>query len=336
MKEFYDSDMLRQINENVDLLEYVSQSIEMEPKGDDYFGHCPLHVDKTASFTITPSKNLYYCFSCGKSGGIIKYLMDYEGLPFDKAVKKATRLANLDLDKMCKSHTVSFLRNIQKCALEPDIAFQHDILDISELNKYKKEPIWEWIDEGIEQSVMDLFGVAVDTRQNRIIYPVYDINGNLINIKARTRYANYKEMKIPKYINYYPIGVMDYFQSLNMTLPYIKEKNEVIIFESVKSVMKMYGWGYKNCVSAEKHTLTKEQENLLVKLKVNIVFAYDSDVDYKQKNVCKTLGKLKRITNVYIINDKNKLLGGTEAKNSPADCGKEIWDKLYKSKKKLV
>lgn len=336
MDEFYDDDMLQQINENADLFEYVSQFIEMEQRGNDYFGHCPLHIDKTPSFSITPAKNSYYCFSCGKSGGIIGYLMDYEGLPFDKAVKKAAELAEMDLSKMCKSHTISFLKKLRTYALKPNIAFEHDILDVSELDKYKKEPIWEWIDEGIEPEVMDLFEIMADTKQNRIVYPVYDINGNLINIKARTRYANYKKMKIPKYINYYPVGVMDYFQSLNMTLPYIKEKNEVIIFESIKSVMKMYGWGYKNCVSAEKHTLTKGQENLLVKLKVNIVFAYDSDVSYKQKDVRKTLEKLKRVTNVYIIEDKHKLLGGAETKNSPADCGKEIWDELYKTRKKVV
>lgn len=336
MEEFYDDDMLQQINENADLFEYVSQFIEMEQRGNDYFGHCPLHIDNTPSFSITPAKNSYYCFSCGKSGGIIGYLMDYEGLPFEKAVKKAAGLADMDLSKMCKSHTVSFLKKLRTYALKPNTEFQHDILDISELDKYKKEPIWEWIDEGIEPEVMDLFGIMADTKQNRIIYPVYDIDSNLINIKARTRYANYKKMKIPKYINYYPVGVMDYFQSLNMTLPYIKEKNEVIIFESIKSVMKMYGWGYKNCVSAEKHTLTKEQENLLVKLKVNIVFAYDSDVSYRQKDVRKTLEKLKRVTNVYIIEDKYKLLGGTETKNSPADCGKEIWDELYETRKKVV
>lgn len=336
MEEFYDDDMLQQINENADLFEYVSQFIEMEQRGNDYFGHCPLHIDNTPSFSITPAKNSYYCFSCGKSGGIIGYLMDYEGLAFDKAVKKAAELAEMDLSKMCKSHTVSFLKKLRTYALKPNAAFEHDILDVSELDKYKKEPIWEWIDEGIEPEIMDLFGIMADTKQNRIVYPVYDINGNLINIKARTRYANYKKMKIPKYINYYPVGVMDYFQSLNMTLPYIKEKNEVIIFESIKSVMKMYGWGYKNCVSAEKHTLTKEQENLLVKLKVNIVFAYDSDVSYRQKDVRKTLEKLKRVTNVYIIEDKHNLLGGAETKNSPADCGKEIWDELYETRKKVV
>lgn len=334
--EIYDDDMLQQINENANLLDYVSQYIEMEKRGNDYFGQCPLHIDNTPSFSITPDKNSYYCFSCGKSGGIIGYLMDYEGMCFESAVEKAAKLANMDLSKMCKSNTVSWLKKLRMLALKRDNDFSHDILPESELKKYKKEPVWEWLNEDITQEVMDLFEVMVDTWQNRIIYPVYDIHGNLINIKARTRYPNYKKLKIPKYINYYPIGVMDYFQGLNITLKHVKEKREIIIFESVKSVMKAYGWGYKNCASAEKHTLTKEQIDLLVKLKVNVVFAYDSDISYRQNDVKQNIDKLKRVTNVYVIEDRNKLLGGITAKNAPVDCGKDIWSRLYESKKKIV
>lgn len=334
--EIYDDEMLQQINENADLLGYVSQFIDMEKRGNDYFGQCPLHIDNTPSFSITPAKNSYYCFSCGKSGGIIGYLMDYEGMQFEDAVEKAANLADMDLSKMCKSNTVSFLKKLRTLALKKDSDFNHEILSDNELKKYKKEPVWEWLDEGISQNVMDLFGVMVDSRHNRIIYPVYDIQGNLINIKARTRYSNYKQMKIPKYINYFPVGVMDYFQGLNITLQYVKEKKEIIIFESVKSVMKAYGWDYKNCASAEKHTLTKEQLDLLVKLKVNIVFAYDTDVNYRQSDVKQDIDKLKRVTNVYVIEDKNKLLGGALTKNAPVDCGKEIWKQLYNTKRKIV
>lgn len=336
LEEIYDDETLRQINKNVNLLEYVGQFIEMKRQGSDYFGRCPLHIDNTPSFCITPAKNLYYCFSCGKAGGIISYLINYEGLSFEKAVGKAAGLADMDLNKICKSNTIAFLKKIRSCALRPNIKFQHDFLDINELKKYKKEPVCEWVNEGIKPEVLDVFGVMVDAKQNRIVYPVYDIDGNLINIKARTRYPNYKKMKIPKYINYYPVGVMDYFQGLNITLPYIKEKNEVVVFESIKSVMKMYGWGYKNCVSAEKHTLTEEQENLLIKLRVNIVFAYDADINYRQTGVKETIEKLKRLTNVYIIEDKRRLLGGAETKNSPADCGKEVWDELYNARRKIT
>lgn len=337
MQTTFDDEMLQEINASVDLLEYVSQTIDMERRGNDYFGKCPLHIDNTPSFSITPKKNSYYCFSCGKSGGIIGFLMDYEGMKFEDAVNKAATLANIDMSTMCRSQTMSFLKRLKKMlAGNKKEECQHEILGDSEIEKYSKEKVTEWLDEGIEQEVLDLFGVRIDNWNNRIVYPVYDTDGNLINIKARTRYPNYKQMKIPKYINYFPIGVMDYFQGLNITLPYVQQQNEIIIFESVKSVMKAFGWGYKNCVSAEKHTLTDEQIKLLVKMHVNVVFAYDTDINYWQQDVRKDIDRLKRVTNVYVVEDNNLLLGGSEAKNAPVDMGKEVWDELYLSKKKIV
>lgn len=337
MQTTFDDEILQEINANVDLLEYVSQTIDMKRRGNDYFGKCPLHIDNTPSFSITPAKNSYYCFSCGKSGGIIGFLMDYEGMKFEDAVYKAAALANMDMSKMCRSQTMSFLKRLKKMVTgNKKEKCQHKILDVSEIEKYSKEEVTEWLDEGIQQEVLDLFGVRIDNWNNRIVYPVYDANNNLINIKARTRYPNYKQMKIPKYINYFQIGTMDYFQGLNVTLPYIQEKNEIIIFESVKSVMKAFGWDYKNCVSAEKHTLTDEQIKLLVKMHVNVVFAYDADISYWQQDVKKDIDRLKRVTNVYVVEDSNLLLGGSDTKNAPVDKGKEIWDELYLSKKKIV
>lgn len=336
-KTKYDDGMLLQINENADLLGYVSQHMEMKKKGRDYWASCPLHTDITPSFSITPEKNSYYCFSCGRSGGIIGYLIDYEKMGFDEAVEKAAKIANMDLSKMCRSETVIFLRKLKLFAQKSkQEKFVHEVFPESEMNKYYDQPAKEWVDEGIEQSVMDLFGVKIDAWQNRIVYPVRDIHGKLINVKGRTRYQNYKALNMPKYINYHPVGVVDYFQGLDITLPYVKKKGEVIIFESVKSVMKAYGWGYKNAASAEKHSLTPEQISLLVKLRVNVVFAYDSDVSYKQKDVRENIEHLKRVTNVFVIEDRKKLLGGAEAKNAPVDLGRDIWEQLYQSRKKVV
>lgn len=336
MRKTYSEEMLREIDGKTDLLSYVSQSMELTQRGRNFWGHCPLHTDNTPSFSIKQDENFYHCFSCGNGGGIISYLRHYEGMSFDDAVEKGARLANLDLNKMCKSKTMAFLEKIKSAAKQKRDPFIHPVLDANILKKYEHGTVQEWLDEGIAQEVMNIFDIRIDTFSNRIIYPVYDINGNLINIKGRTRYKNYKQLKLPKYINYYEVGVLDYFQGLNFTLGFAKKKREIIIFESIKSVMKAYGWGYKNCASAEKHTLTDEQISLLIKLKVDVVFAYDSDVDYRDKDVKQSIDELKRITNVYVIYDRKKLLGGKETKNSPADCGKEIWEELYKNKKKMV
>lgn len=336
MLKEYDPEMLQEINDSVDLLQYVGQSIEMKKKGKDYFGRCPLHVDKTPSFSITPDVNRYYCFSCRKSGGIIGFLMDYEGLRFDAAVEKAAQLAEIDLSKMCTSQTMVFLKNVKKAMSPEEGSFQHEVLDEFELDKYRQESVQEWIDEGITQETMDVFGVRVDDRGNRIVYPVYDTDGNLINVKGRTRFADYKRLHIPKYINYHSVGKLDYLQGLNVTLPYVEDKKEIIIFESIKSVMKAWQWGYKNCVSAETHGLSDEQVKLLVKLKVNVVFAWDSDVNYWAPENKKSIDVLKRITNVHIVEDQFHLLGGAEAKNAPVDLGEDIWRDLYKNRRKVV
>lgn len=332
----YDEELLQEIEDNVDLLDYVRNYYELTKKGDDYFTNCPLHVDVTPSLSFTPSKNKYYCFSCGKGGGIISFLVNFEHLPFDDAVAKAARIAGKDLSKMCKSETYRFLNNLKRNRSIHSEPVKHEILDESEMNAYEYGRVDEWLDEGIHQDMIDKFGVKIDRWANRIVYPVRDIYGRLINIKGRTRYPNYKQLKLMKYINYRKIGCMDYFQSLDITLPFVNEKGEIIIFESVKSVMKAYQWGYKNCASAEKHTLTEEQIRLLIKLHVDVVLAYDSDISYWSNEVKNNIDLLKRFTNVFIIDDRNGLLGGAESKNSPVDIDLDTWQILYESKRKII
>lgn len=334
----YDDETLQEINDNADLLAYAQQTLDLEQRGNDFFAHCPLHRDDTPSLSFTPSKNSYYCFSCGVAGGMIGYLMDFEGMEFEDAVEKAAGLANVDMSKMCQSKTLILLKKWRTFlqSKQNQKTYEHPIIPMTAFTKFSKEEVTEWLEEGISQEVMDLFDIRIDNYSNRIVYPVYDINGNLINIKGRTRYENYKKLKLPKYMNYYTVGVMDYFQGLEKTLEYIKEQNEVIIFESIKSVMKAYGWGYKNCVSAEKHTLTPEQISLLVRLKVNVVFAYDSDVSYNDGEVKENIDMLRKVTNVYVISDRDLLLGGSASKNAPVDCGQDIWEELYFNKRKVV
>ena len=334
----YDEDTLNEINENADLIAYVSDRLDLEKRGEDFYAHCPLHVDETPSLSFSPQKNFYYCFSCGRKGRMIRWLMDYEGMDFEAAVQKAASVANMDLSKVCRSETMAFLKRYRdgKRAKREKKKYVHDLLPVSAIEKFSKEPIKLWLKEGISQETMNLFGVRIDPYANRIVYPVYDSNGNLINVKGRTQYENYKSMRLAKYINYYKVGVMDYFQGMHITLPYIKEKSEVIIFESIKSVMKIFDWGYKNSVSAETHSITNEQIEILIRLRSDVVFAFDSDVNYTDETVKNVLDKLRRFTNVYIIDDPQSLLGGRESKNAPADCGREVWETLYAQKRKVV
>lgn len=330
--------MIQEISDNVDLLEYVEESIDLKKKGKDYFGKCPLHMDKTPSFSVTPDKNSFYCFSCGRGGGIIQYLSEYENMNFDAALEKASRLANVDLKSMCQSPTVKYNKRIRRQLAElQEKPEEHQILDKQIYEQYRVGLVDEWLKEGIRQEEIDLFEIRLDDRSNRIVYPVYDMNGNFINIKGRTRFNDYKKMGICKYINYYPVGTVDYFQGLNITGQYISQTRELKIFESIKSTMKLFGFGIKDSASAEKHDLTPEQIAWIIGSDIqSVVLCYDSDITYKEKSVQQNINVLKRFVNLYKIQDRDNLLGGKEGKNSPIDLGIDVWNTLYSQRKKVT
>ena len=331
----YDPTFIEELIKSVDLLGYAETKYEFKQRGKEYFTHCPFHIDKTPSLAINPEKGTFYCHSCGAGGTIIQWIQKTEELDYNDAVCKAAELIGLEPQKACQSSTVKLNRSLsrQKQGNEPE---QHRILDYSEYEKFSKIVPAEWVDEGIPVDTMELFDIRIDTESNRIVYPVRDISGNLINIKGRTRNPEYKKLGVPKYINYYSVGTMDYLQSLDITIPYVRERNELIIFEGIKSVMKAFSFGTRNSASAEKHSLTDEQVKSIIKLGFDVVLAYDSDIDvFHDKTIMDNIKLLRRFTNVYVIEDKNEMLGGAEAKNSPVDCGESIWRQLYDSKRKV-
>ena len=144
---------------------------------------------------------------------------------------------------------------------------------------------------------------------------------------------DWKELKLPKYINYYKVGTMDYLQGLCFKKEIIKRKDEVIIFEGIKSCMKAEGWGFDNVISAETSALNSFQIKLLIGLHCDVVIAFDKDKDIE--DVMKGIDWLPKFTNVYVINDRRNLLGDKSEKNSPVDKGEAIWKELYDNRERV-
>lgn len=332
-----DEEVLDQMVNSVDLLDYIGETYDVHRiNQDSYAISCPLHTDKTPSLKITPSLNMFHCFSCGFSGTILQWMVKVEGLSYRKAIKKLSEVSGVEAKIYKKSSSLQFykaLKNIQDvnvCEIN-----KRKLLLPNEIDKYKKEYPQEWLDEGITKEAMDEFNIRVDDMANRIVYPIWDSFGNIITIKGRTRYKNYKQMRIAKYISYNKIYGSDFLVGLRENMTHIKEKNEVIVVEGIKSVMKLWGWGYNNAVAAETSSLTDKQIHLLLSLGVrNVVIAFDSDV--LPAHVQKSVKMLKKFANVYMIYDKRGLLGGASAKASPPDLGREVWEQLYEERRKVV
>lgn len=335
MKE-YDDELIEEIKDSIDIAEFIGEYIHLTKKGKEYFGKCPFHDERTGSFTVTPHKRMYYCFGCKCGGDIITFCQEHMSMTYDMAVKYLAGLAGLSAERTQISSSVKYLKKANR-KKKVEIPTQHQILNPCILDGFEKRRISKWVEEGIPQEIMERYGVRYDKRSNRIVYPVYDTNGNLINIKGRTLYDNYKDFDppIPKYMNYYPVGDLDYLQGYNFKKEIIQQKKEIIVFEAFKSVMKADSYGQLNSVSSETSQINKYQVKILIKSHCDVVIAFDNDVSLDAILAKEEIQMLKKFTNVFAIIDTEKLLGDISDKNSPADKGKEIWEILYKTKIKI-
>lgn len=329
----YDEDVIAQVKENISLSDYVSQYVDLKYVKGQYEGLCPLHKEKTPSFKIDATDKFFHCFGCHKSGDIFDFIQAYKGVSLKKAVDEAIKYSGIKINKPLLSDTMKIYRTYNR-AMKPD-DFYHEIIPEEEYSKFELRPIESWVEEGIYPTTMQKFDIRLDKSHNRAIYPVRDIAGNLINIKGRTLVDCYKELKIPKYINYYKVGRLDYFQGLHDALPYAHDKKELIVFEGVKSCMKAYQFGQTNVVSAETSILNNYQVRLLISLGYDVTIAFDKDKEL-QDYANKELKLLSRFCNVYYVDDKKNLLGGKENKMSPVDLGADVWNELYETRKRVI
>ena len=320
----------------IDLMEYMERTVEFtKHSGSTYYCLCPFHNEDTASLAVNEDDQFWHCFGCGKSGNIYTWIQLTEHLTFDQAVQKVADLTNSDIHEYLESESVNFFKLINKITKpKKELIMNRQILDLEKdyCEKYSDELPQEWLDEGISADEMRKYEIRIDKMSNRIVYPVRDSDFNMIGIKGRTRFQNYKSLGIMKYMNYFPIKGMNYYTGAMQADPYIKESGEIIIFEGIKSVMKVDQWGFHNAVSAETSTLNEYQIELLIKMQVvkNVVIAFDQDV--KLDKIRERTELLKRFANVWVVYDRWHLL---KEKDSPPDQGEKIWRTLYERKMRL-
>lgn len=333
----YDKEALTEMCNKIDLLEYASQAYEFEQRGyDDYAAHCPRHIDETPSLMITKSKNLFHCFSCGVAGNIITWMMVFEKLSFNEAIDKIAALTGSDINHLKKCDALIFYKQLYEAKIRHinTETCDREILPTDYMDRFSDEVPEEWVKEGILPEVMKKYDIRIDRIGNRIVYPVYDSDFNLIGVKGRTRFKNYKEMGLKKYQNYQKIGTTDFFVGMKENHESIIKNNKAIIFEGIKSGMKVEGWGYDYWLASETSALNEEQVKILIKLNIkDVIIAYDNDVSVAK--IYKSTKVLRRFVNVYAIIDKFHLLGDVSEKLSPCDKGKEIWEVLLRNKRRL-
>lgn len=318
--------------DNVSLLDYVSQYVDMNQDGEEWFGVCPFHKDNDPSFSISPNKNplVYYCFGCGATGTVLTFIQKYHSVNFKTALRMAADFAGIN-EEITATNTSNVLKMMRQFAPVNGVKknLDHLVLASDCMDQYdaNAQVLSIWKDEGITAEAMREFNVRYDWKNERIVYPVRMPNGNIISVAGRTIHEDYKERGLRKYTYYQKISQMDTLIGMYENINDIREKCEVVVVEGVKSVLKLWSWGYPAVALSTSH-LNEYQTKLLIQIGADIVFALDKGIDVRKD---KNASKLRQFCRVYVIEDDDGLLCD---KDAPVDRGRDAFEKMYKERRR--
>lgn len=324
-----------EIIDSVDILEYISQFCDPQEKEDgEYWCLSPLKDENTPSFSINTDIQKFYDFSSGKGGNVLDFICAYHHCDFLKGLhilksyagivdngeeSTPSRLLATSVAKRFKSKT-------KKEKKSKGIILPKDYMNRYEWN-VKKLAVWER--EGISMESMEKFQVRYDPFSDRLVYPIKDIDGNIISVCGRTLDPDYKEKKIRKYTYFQSIGYLGTIYGLYDNMSAIREQGEIILFEGAKSVMLADGWGIRNTGALLTSHLNENQFQVLLKLGVKVSFALDAEIDIREDS---NIMKMRQYMEVYWVKNRDNVLN---PKDSPTDKGEGVFRSLYLERRRL-
>jgi len=320
----YSPELIEEILISNDIVSVVSEYVKLEKKGKDYFGLCPFHKEKTPSFSVVPSKQIFYCFGCGKGGNVIHFIMNIEKLDFIEAIKFLAERANINIpesngrEEQEKVKTKDLLFKINKEAAR---FFYNKLMSSegAEARKYlNKRGISEkttrrfglgwsldsWdklngylLDKGFEQDIISKSGLVIsgnksgfyDRFRQRIMFPIFDVRGNVIAFGGRL----IKSSEGPKYVNS-PETIV-YSKGKNLyAFNFAKSSNNkrLIIVEGYMDVISLNQYGVSNVAAPLGTALTEAQARLIKRYAEEVIISFDADMS-GQKAALRGLDILK-------------------------------------------
>jgi len=300
-------DKINDIRNSADIVNIISDYIPLKMQGKNYFGVCPFHDDHSPSMSVSKDKQLFKCFVCNKGGNVFTFVKDYENISYIEAVKKVADKVGIPLDYIPEKKVESkykleyeimdfttkiFQNNLNskegikaKEYLEKrnitdevikdfkigyslnDTTYLYNVLTKKEYDVNKLEDLGLINRDGLK---------GYDKFINRIMIPICNLEGNVVGYTGRifnnedtAKYINTKETSIYKKGNI----LFNYHNAKN----YIRENKSAILVEGNMDAIRMYSSGIRNVLALMGTALTKEQVNILKKLRVPIILMLDND-----------------------------------------------------------
>ncbi len=301
-------DTVEEVRNRSDIIEVISAYIPLKQKGKNFWALCPFHHEKTASFSVNPEKQIFYCFGCNAGGSVFNFLMQYEKMEFPEAVRALAEKYGIDV-KTSKDTASSSISNELYRVNDLAAAFYHGILlkkgagdaarqylgkrGISEntLEEFRlgyAPDSWDSLityikKNGMDEGLLVKTGLAVQSRKGgyhdmfrkRLLFPIFNVRGKVIGFGGRVMGND-----SPKYLNspdtrLYNKGRELY--GLSHTLDYIKESGYVIIVEGYMDFLTSFQGGVRNIAATLGTALTIEHIRLIKRYASNVVIVYDGD-----------------------------------------------------------
>ena len=324
---------LEDLIRSIDIVEYISQFVELSEQNGEYWGLSCFKDEKTPSFSVRREPPFWYDYSSGQGGNVYSFVKSYFHCSSAEAIEKLREFAGVS-DAVFVPRQKMDATVVCKRFLPPKKTIKQQktsVLPEDYMLRYEKrdDKLDVWRKEGISDASLTRFQVFYDGFSDRLVYPIRDPLGKIVNVGGRTLDPMWKEKKLRKYNYYFSWGTINTIYGLAENLKYIKDAGEIILFEGCKSVLLADTWGIRNTGAILTSHLSPSQMKLLASIGCRVVFALDKDVDVtKDKNI----QKLKTYLNVFYLKDVQNLL---EPKDAPVDKGKEVFEKLYGSKFRL-
>ena len=319
-------DLIELIN-SIDIVEYISQFVEMEQRGEEWWGLSPFKDEKTPSFSVRPDPPVWYDYSSGKSGNLFSFIKEYFNLTPREVVKRLKEYSGYDGDVNMPKDRLSALSVCKQYSTrQPSQKESKGIIlpdDVMDRYERRSDKLQVWRDEGISDESLEKFQVRYDSLDDRLVYPIRNLDGKIVNIGGRTLDPDWKEKRLRKYTYRYKWGTINTIYGMAENMEDIKKRREVILFEGCKSVLLADTYKMHNCGAIMTSHLSKMQTNLLIKLGFDVVFALDKEIQIRDD---KNIRRLKQYVNVYYLWDKDNLL---DEKDAPVDKGEEVFKRLY-------
>lgn len=323
---------LNELINAVDLSGYISRYTELKWKGGELWGLSPISKhDSDPSLSIRPEQNVYCDFSSGSRGNILNFIMDFHRVDFRRAVQMLKEYANVTED-ITDNGAPQILKELRRYRERRGVAEKcsHTILSESELEQYRVNDFPWWEEEGIDGSVAMAWGCGYDRYRDAITIPVRDNDGNLINILYRNMNPLRKQIGIPKYIYKHKLGALDFLWGWCQSVQHIVARNEVLLFEGAKSVIKSHLMGHPNAAAIMTSHMSDEQMRFLAQQGRDCILLLDKDQAYPERD--DHIQKLKRFCRIYVCKDETGLLG---EKDSPVDKGYEAFKHILAGRRRV-